>query len=178
MAERTTVARPYADAAFAIARDRNELAMWSEMLGVASGIAGDRRVRDTLENPKLAAAPKATLFLSIAGEAFSEDMRSFIRVLIDARRIELLPEIRELYEALRNEAEGVAEAAIQSARPLSDAEVSELTAALAKRLGKRVEAKVSVDESLLGGARIAVGDTVIDGSVRGKLAQMKQALSN
>lgn len=178
MAERTTVARPYADAAFAIARDRGELAKWSEMLAIASGIASDERVAEALENPKLDAAHKTTLFLSIAGDAFSEDMKSFVRVLIDARRIELLPEIRELYEAHRHEAEGVAEATIQSARPLSDAEVAQLTAALAKRFGKRVEAKVSVDESLLGGARIAVGDTVIDGSVRGKLAQMKQALSN
>ncbi|HVE49200.1 MAG TPA: F0F1 ATP synthase subunit delta [Casimicrobiaceae bacterium] len=178
MAERTTIARPYADAAFSIARDQDKLAQWSDMLALANGIAGDARVHDSLESPKLDAPEKATLFMGIAGDVFSAEMRNFIRVLIDARRIGLLPEIGALFESLRNEAEGVAQATIQSAQPLSDHEVSELTAAMSRRLGKRVEAKVDVVPSLLGGARIAVGDTVIDGSVRGKLDQMRQSLLN
>ena len=176
MAERTTIARPYAVAEFEIAREGNALARWSEMIAAATAIAGDPQMTGALQSPNLEAAEKATLFLSIAGDRFTPEMRNFVRVLIDARRIEVLPEIRELYEAFRNEAEGVAQARIESAQPLSDAQVAQLTEAMSRRLGKRVEATAQIDPSLIGGARISVGDTVIDGSVRGKLEQMKNAL--
>ena len=176
MAERTTVARPYADAAFEIAREGNALSRWSEMLTFAEAIATDPQMIDALSNPKLDAGARTSLFLSIAGDRLSEDMRGFVRVLIEADRIELLPEIRVLFESLRNEAEGVAKAVIETALPLSDAQLAEITGALSKRFGKKIEASTSINPSLIGGARIAVGDTVIDGSVRGKLEQMKQAL--
>ena len=177
MAERTTVARPYADAAFQIAREQNALPRWGEMVKLARGIAGDAQMVDVLTSPKLDAADKASLFLTIAGDRFSDDMRNFVRVLIEADRIELLPEIETLFEGLRNEAEGVAKARIETALPLTDAQLAELTAALSKRFGKRIEASTSINKALIGGARIAVGDTVIDGSVRGKLEQMKHALA-
>jgi F-type H+-transporting ATPase subunit delta len=177
MAERTTIARPYADAAFETAREQNALAQWSESLKLAETIAGDAQMADALASPRLDAADKAALFLSIAGDRFPADMRNFVRILIDADRLDVLSEIRALFEARKRDAEGVATATIVSAAPLSDAQVAELTGALAKRFGKRIEATVSVDPSLIGGARIAVGDTVIDGSVRSKLAAMAQALS-
>ena len=176
MAERTTVARPYADAAFQLAREQNALSRWSEMVGLADAIAADPRMASALTSPKLDAGAKTSLMLSIAGDRLTEDMRSFIRVLIDADRIELLPEIRMLFEAQRDEAEGVAKATIETALPLSDAQLAEITASLAKRFGKRIEATTSINPALIGGARIAVGDTVIDGSVRGKLEAMKHAL--
>jgi F-type H+-transporting ATPase subunit delta len=176
MAERTTVARPYADAAFRIAREQNALARWSEMIRLAEAIATDPQMADALASPKLDAGDKASLFLSIAGDRFTEDMRNFVRVLIDADRIELLPEIRTLFEALRNDAEGVAQATIETALPLSDTQLEQITAALAKRFGKRIEASTSINPALIGGARIAVGDTVIDGSVREKLEAMCHAL--
>ena len=176
MAERTTVARPYADAAFQIARDQDALPRWSEMVRLADAIAGDAQMAGVLGSPKLDASAKASLFLSIAGDRFTDDMRSFVRVLIETGRVELLPEIRELFEALRNEAEGVAKATIETALPLSDAQIGAITAALAKRFGKRIEASTTVNPELIGGARIAVGDTVIDGSVRGKLEHMRHAL--
>jgi F-type H+-transporting ATPase subunit delta len=176
MAERTTVARPYADAAFEIAKDENALARWSEMVGLAEAIAVDPAMADALGSPKLDAAEKTTLFLSVAGDRFGPSMRNFVRVLIDADRIELLPEIRMLFEDMRNEAEGVAEARIETAMPITEAQLGELTAALAKRFGKRIQASTAVNPKLIGGARIAVGDTVIDGSVRGKLEAMRNAL--
>jgi F-type H+-transporting ATPase subunit delta len=176
MAERTTIARPYADAAFQIARDENALARWSEMLRLARAIGEDPQMRDALTSPKLDAAEKTALFLTIAGDRFSEPMRNFVRVLIDAHRIELLPEAAELFESLRNEAEGVAKATIETALPLTDAQFADITAALAKRFGKRIDATASINPALIGGARIAVGDAVIDGSVRGKLDQMKHSL--
>lgn len=176
MAERTTIARPYADAAFGIAKDMSALADWSAMLALAKAVAADPAMARTLENPKLGAEEKSSLFLSIAGDRFTAEMRNFVRVLVDAHRIELLPEIAELFEAFRADAEGVAKATIESAQPLSDAQVAELAEAMARRLGKRVDATASVNPALIGGARIAVGDTVIDGSVRGKLAHMRQSL--
>ena len=176
MAERTTIARPYADAAFQTARDENALARWSEMVKLARAIGEDPQMVDALTSPRLDGDDKAALFLSIAGDRFSEPMRNFVRVLIEADRIELLPEIAQLFESLRNDAEGVAQATIESALPLSDAQVAQITEALAKRFGKRIEAATSINPALIGGARIAVGDAVIDGSVRGKLEQMKHSL--
>lgn len=176
MAERTTIARPYADAAFQIAREENALGRWSEMIQLARAIADDPQMSDALTSPKLDGGAKASLFLTIAGDRFSEPMRNFIRVLIDADRIELMAEIATLFESMRNDAEGVARATIESALPLTEAQVAEITAALGRRFGKRIEASTSINPALIGGARIAVGDSVIDGSVRGKLEQMKHSL--
>lgn len=176
MAERTTVARPYADAAFQIARERNALPQWSEMVKLADAIVADPQMAEVLTSPKLDAAQKASLFLTIAGDRFTGEMRNFVRVLIEADRIELLPEICVLFDSLRNDAEGVAKATIESALPLSDSQLADITAALSKRFGKRIEASTSINPALIGGARIAIGDTVIDGSVREKLEAMKHAL--
>lgn len=177
MAERTTIARPYADAAFETARDAGALGAWSEALKLAEAIATDPRMAEALASPKLDAEAKASLFLSVAGERFVAPMKNFARILVEAGRVVLLPEIRALFEARRNEAEGVAKARIETAQPLTDAQLAEITAALGKRFGKRIEATVQLNASLIGGARIAVGDTVIDGSVRSKLAAMAQALT-
>ena len=176
MAERTTIARPYADAAFQIARDENALARWSEMMKLARAVGEDPQMADALTSPRLDGSEKASLFLGVAGDRFSAPMRNFVRILIEADRVELLPEIAALFETMRNEAEGVAQATIESALPMSETQVADITAALAKRFGKRIEASTSINPVLIGGARIAVGDTVIDGSVREKLEQMKHSL--
>lgn len=176
MAERITVARPYADAAFALAREQDALAPWNEALRLAETIATDAQMADALANPKLNAAEKSALFLTVTGDRLGGETRNFIRILVDADRIELLPEIRQLFETLRNEAEGVARTTIETAQPLNDAQLADLTKALAKRFGKRIEASTAVVPELIGGARITVGDAVIDGSVRGKLDAMRNAL--
>ncbi len=176
MAEPTTVARPYAEAAFALARDRDALPVWSEMLRFAETVVADPRVGAALENPRLSSEEKESLLLSIAGDKVNADGRSFLRVLIEADRIELLPHIRELFDALKDEAENVAHAKIESAFPLSSEQTAEITSALEKRFGKRIEASVSVNPALIGGVRIAVGDAVIDGSVQAKLDAMRAQL--
>ena len=178
MAERITVARPYADAAFALARENNALAPWREMLRLAETIATDPQMADALTNPKLSSDEKAALFLTVGGDRIAGDARNFIRVLVDTDRIELLPEIRQLFEASKNEEEGVARATIESAQALTDVQTAGLTAALSRRFGKKIEATTTVNPALIGGARIAVGDTVIDGSVRGKLEAMRSALAS
>src|SRR5689334_508333 len=176
MAEPTTVARPYAEAAYALARDANALPAWGEMLRVATAVASDPRVRAGLDNPKLAAAEKESLFLSICGDKLDAGGRNFIRVLIESERIALLPEIRMLFETLKDEADGVARAQIISAFPMDDAQLSALRQGLERRFGRKIEATVSVDRALIGGARIVVGDTVIDASVQSELQAMANQL--
>jgi F-type H+-transporting ATPase subunit delta len=176
MAEPITVARPYAEAAYALARDGNALPVWSEMLRMATAVASDARVRAALDNPKLAAAEKEALFLSICGDKLDPDGRSFVRVLIEADRIGLLPEIRTLFETLKDEADGVARAQIISAFPIDDTQLASLRKGLERRFGRKIEATVSVDRALIGGAKIIVGDTVIDGSVQSELQAMANQL--
>ena len=176
MAELTTIARPYAEAAFRIARDTNALPVWSELLRFLCEVAADPQAARALENPKLTAADKAALLLSIGGEHLDATGRSFVKVLVDADRVAVLPQIRELFEALKNDADGVAKARIDSAFPLSDAQLAELKAALEKRFGRKIEATVNVDPALGGGARITVGDTVIDGTIEAQLAAMATQL--
>jgi len=177
MAERSTIARPYADAAFEAARDKNDLAGFGAELALAQAIAADPAMAEALASPKLDVDAKTALFLSIGGERFSAEMRNFVRILIDADRIGVLPEIRALYETRKDEADGVAKATIETAMPIPAAQLADLTGALERRFGKKIEVTVAENPALVGGARITVGDTVIDGSVRGKLAMMAQALS-
>ena len=176
MAEPITVARPYAEAVFELAQQTNALPVWSGMLRSASAVASDAGVRFALDNPKLSTGDKEALFLSICGDQLNADGRSFVRVLTSAERIGLLPEIRELFELMKDEADGVARAQITSAFPVDDAQLASLRTALEKRFGKKVEASVTVDRGLIGGARIVVGDTVIDGSVDGELKAMASQL--
>jgi F-type H+-transporting ATPase subunit delta len=176
MAELTTIARPYAEAAFRIARDANALPVWSQMLRFVSGVAADRQMAAALDNPKLTTGDKEALLLSVCGDTLDPLGRNFVRVLVEADRIAVLPQIATLFEALKDGAEGVARARIDSAFPLSDAQVAELTAALERHFGKKIEATVHVDSTLIGGARITVGDTVIAGTVEAQLATMATRL--
>ena len=176
MAELATIARPYAEAAFALARDQNALSVWSEMLRLAAAIVGDERVAQALDNPRLDATAKGSLLLSIGGDRFNNEARNFIRVLVEAERVALLPQVFAMFETLKDEAEATAKATIESAFELSDAQVAELKSALERRFGKKIEATVTVNPDLLGGARVTVGDAVLDGSVQAKLAAMRAQL--
>jgi F-type H+-transporting ATPase subunit delta len=176
MAELITIARPYAEAAFRLAREKNALPAWSQMLRLVGAVVADPQMAGALDNPKLTAGNKESLVLSVCGDKLDSLGRNFVRVLVESDRVTLLPQIAALFEDLKNDAEGVAQATIASAFALSDAQVAELKAALEKRFGKRIEATVSVDPSLIGGARVTVGDTVIDGSVQAQLEAMANQL--
>lgn len=176
MAELTTIARPYAEAAFSLARERNALPQWSEMLRVAGAVVADPKVAEALDNPRLDAGAKESLLLSVCGDKLDGGGRNFIRVLVEADRIRILPTIQALFETLKDEADGVAKALIETAYPFTGNDLPELTAALERRFGKKIEATVVVNADLIGGARITVGDSVIDGTVAEQLRQMATQL--
>jgi F-type H+-transporting ATPase subunit delta len=176
MAELATVARPYAEAAFELARDEQALPAWSEMLRLAATIVADARIAAALDNPRLDTGAKESLLLSIGGDRFNGEARNFIRVLVEAERVMLLPQIAAMFETLKNEAEATAKATIESAFELSPSQVTELQQALERRFGKKIETTVTVNPDLIGGARVTVGDAVLDGSVQAKLAAMHAQL--
>jgi F-type H+-transporting ATPase subunit delta len=176
MAEQITIARPYAEAVFALAKAANALAEWSLMLALASDVASDPAMRGALDDPELPAAAKESLFLSVCGDKLNTEGKNFIRVLLQAKRILLLPDIRKLFDGLKDGADGVARAHIASAFPVDEAQLRDLKNALEKRFGKRIETTVSVDPGLIGGVKITVGDTVIDGTVQRDLQAMKNQL--
>jgi F-type H+-transporting ATPase subunit delta len=176
MAELTTIARPYAEAAFRLAREQNAFPAWSRMLGLVSQVAASPQMAAALDNPKLTAADKEALLLQVCSDRLDTFGRNFVRVLVEADRLAVLPQIATLFEGLKDAAEGVAKARIDTAFPLSDDELSGIKAALEKHFGKKIEATVAVDPELIGGARITVGDTVIDGSVQAKLQAMATQL--
>ncbi|MCL2876360.1 MAG: F0F1 ATP synthase subunit delta [Betaproteobacteria bacterium] len=177
MAENVTIARPYADAAFGLARGAGALASWSEILDRLAIITADADIQACISKPDLSADQLTGLLLDVAGE-LTDEQRNFIRVLVDNERLRVLPEIRNLFVVLKNEHEGVLDARIASAFPLDDVTLASLRADLETRFKARIDTTVTIDPELIGGVRISIGDEVIDASVRGKLASMAAALKN
>jgi len=177
MAEIATVARPYAEAAFEAAMDRNSLAATADGLQLLAAIARNEQMRFVLSDPRVSAAKKKELFADVTGGKLDDVTRNLLGVLVDNHRELLLGEIDEQFEALKREHDRVIKARITSAQPLNDQQRADIVGALEKRYGKKVEAEVEVDPQLLGGARVQVGDQVIHASVRDALAQMAAALA-
>ena len=175
MSQALTLARPYARAAFAIARDANALPAWSDALAFAARVAADPSVAALLGNPGLTQADATTL---LAPEGADALFGNFLGLLFENRRLSLLPEITGQFDELRFEAERVVKAKVTSAIELPAAELATIKAALAKRFGREVEVETAVDESLIGGAVIDAGDVVIDGSLKGKLGRLQAALAH
>jgi len=176
MAEKSTVARPYALAAFELAREKNDLAKWSEMLQFAALVASDDTMRSYIGNPHVSRESLADLFLGVCAKVLNEVGSNFIKVLIENRRLDVLPEIAVLYEQHRAEAERTIEAEVISAFPLSTAQLKLLADKLKDRLGRSVNLVAKVDSNLLGGAIVRAGDLVIDGSVSGQMDKLAHTL--
>ena len=176
MAEPSTIARPYAEAVFRLADAQGKLADWSVALANLAAVAADARVRAAVRDPNLAAAKVAGLFISILAGKLSGDAENLVRVLAENGRLEVLPEIRGQYEALKNEREGVIEAEVHTAFELDPAQVADLVARLEKKTGRKVKVRVGVDKSLIGGVKVVIGDKVIDGSARAQLGALESAL--
>ncbi|MGC3962618.1 MAG: F0F1 ATP synthase subunit delta [Rhodocyclaceae bacterium] len=177
MAENVTLARPYAEAAFALARDTGSLDAWATALDRLALVAQDANARDCIANPELTFQQVTQLIVGSAGINLSPEQQNFVTVLVENDRAQLLPEIRDLFHSLKNRQEGVKDATVYSAFPIDDAALARLVADLEGRFGK-LSVKVRIDPDLIGGVRVAIGDEVIDASVRGKLAAMAAALQN
>ena len=176
MAEPSTVARPYAEAAFRLADEAGALARWSEMLAALAMVAVDPRVHSAAADPRLSDAQRAGVFISVLSGRLSGEAENFLRVLAQNDRLALLPQIREQFEMLKNEREGVVEAEVQSAFELSDVQLKDIVQRLEKKTGRKIRARVAVDRELIGGVKILLGDKVIDGSARAQLAALEAAL--
>jgi F-type H+-transporting ATPase subunit delta len=177
MAEKTTVARPYARAAFEEASGTGALAAWSEALRTAAIVVQDRRVQDLLGNPAVRVGELAQLLIDLAGASLDEHGRNFVRTLADNRRLAFLPEISALFEQFKDEAEGVTDVTVTTAVPLENAQRAALAAALERRLRRQVRLQCETDPQLIGGAVVRAGDLVIDGSVRGRLDRIAYQLT-
>jgi F-type H+-transporting ATPase subunit delta len=178
MAERATIARPYAKAAFEYAREANDFAAWSQALAQAAEIVADPRVAALTKSPQYSAADAVSLIIDVAGAGLNPAMQNFLRVLAENHRLLLLPEIAAHYEEFRSAVENTVDVDVVSAVKLDAAQSDKLSAALAKRLKRNVRMKNSVDATLLGGAVLRAGDLVIDGSLKGRLERLATELTS
>lgn len=177
MADRLTIARPYAKAAFATARADNRLAAWSDLLSATAQAVTDERVRPLIGSPRVTPTQLAQLLCDLAGNGLDDNGRRFVAVLADNRRLGYLPEIARLFAAYKDEAEGVIDVTVTAAAEVAPAQQAALTASLEKRFGRRVRLQTAVDASLLGGAVVRAGDLVIDGSIKSRLERMAYELT-
>lgn len=178
MAELVTIARPYAEAVFRIAKEHGALAPWSEKLALLSAIAQDPQMQNCIGNPGLSSGKKADLFKTLCGEKADGDAAKFIQVLAENERLALLPQIAGLFESLKSTEEGIKDAVIHTAFPLDAGQQQKLVADLESRFASKLKTSVVVDQSLIGGVKVVVGDQVLDLSVRAKLDSMATALKN
>ncbi len=176
MAEKATIARPYARAAFDYANAHGALADWSAALAAASQVASDPRVEPLLSSPQVPVSA-ITGLVAEAARAGTGPVRNFLDLLAENGRLAWLPEIAAQYEVLRREAERVADVEVVSAMELDEAQKARLAQALRTRLGREVRMHTRTDASLIGGAIVRAGDLVIDGSLRGRLGRLASEMN-
>jgi F-type H+-transporting ATPase subunit delta len=178
MAELSTIARPYADALFDIARSSGEsLDTWLATVEELAGLMKHPQVAEVVADPKLADAQVVELLASLMKRPLAQTATNFLKLLVTNQRLAVMPEVAVQFRQLKNQAEGVADCLIETAFPLADGQVTDLLASLSKRFGTKLRPTVQVNPALIGGVRIAVGDQVLDNSVRARLNQMHTALT-
>lgn len=177
MSNAITIARPYAQAAFEQAQKQNELKGWSAMLNGLAETMLNVEVQAVVSNPKVSTAQISQLMESLVGKDAGVQQRNFVRVLAENKRLPVLPEIAELFEALKTEAEKTVNVVVESAFDLSAAQQDRIVSSLKKRMGREIKLAHKVNKDLLGGVVIRAGDKVIDGSALTRLAEMANALA-
>ncbi len=177
MAEKSTIARPYAEAVFQIADAGGQLKEWSAMLQTVAMIAADAGMQDIIGNTSVTKEQLAEVMIDVAGDVMTASGCNLIKLLAENRRLDVIAEITEQFETLKAEAEKTVEAEIISALEVSAAQQSMIAEKLKARLGREVSLTCRVDESLMGGAIIKAGDMVIDGSVSGQLNKLSVELA-
>lgn len=178
MAELTTVARPYAEAVFRLAKETSSLTVWSEALATLAVIAANKDVQQVIANPQFTVAQAQKLLLDLLGKDVTPQVANFITTVLENRRFLVLPTIAVQFEALKAASEGHIDARIESAFAMTDAQLSELTATLSQQFNCKVNAEVTVNAALIGGVKVTVGDLVVDASVRGKLTALAASLKS
>jgi F-type H+-transporting ATPase subunit delta len=178
MAELSTLARPYAKAAFGYALDEHQLTQWYEQLATAAAVAADEVMGAVLDNPSLTAKQQTRKFSDVCGDALSAEASNFIAILASNKRLPLLPEIFAQFADFKADREKTVEVEVVSAFDLADSARDKLAEALGRKLERQVNVQTSTDSNLLGGVLIRAGDLVIDGSVRGRLDKLAEAMNS
>ena len=178
MSSLTTLARPYAKAAFELAQGKGVLAGWNEMLNLAGEIVSDASMAALLESPHVTAGQALDIIAEAGGGQFDGRFRDFLSVLSENGRLSLLPQICVLYRQLRQQAEKRLHVRVVSAIPLEEGQKERMSAALVRRFDSDIELENEIDAGVLGGAVIYAGDQVIDGSLRGRLTRLQNSLSS
>lgn len=177
MAERLTLARPYARAAFEVAVSEGQLQTWMEAMNQVAALTAKPELQELLTSPTLSGTQKAALLTDILGESPESNLGRFVGVLAENKRLLLMPEIRELFQLMKAQHENAVDVSITTAFPMDEQVLQQLRTVLSGRLGRQVKIASSIDRGLLGGALIRAGDTVIDGSVRGRLDKLAKAMN-
>lgn len=172
MAELTTLARPYAKAAFESALSAKALPAWSKSLGILAAVLNQEVVVALVSSPNLTAEEKSKTIIDVCGDELNQNLQNFITILADNDRLALLPQISALYELYKANQEKSVDVTIETAFDLSEAQLTALEISLKKTLARDVEFTTSVNKDLLGGVFIRAGDTVIDASIRGRLSKL------
>lgn len=178
MAETITIARPYAKAVFELANSVGKLDVWSTELSRLAAVASEPQVKPLLDHPGLTAEQKSDLVAGSCGEDLSAEAVNFVETLASFKRLSLLPDIQALFEQHRSELEATVDVTVESAFAIEDALQGKLAEVLQKRLERKVTLQTSINKDLIGGVVVRAGDTVIDASVRGKLAKLAEAVSS
>lgn len=176
MAELATIARPYAEALFRVAK-AGSLAAWSDLVDEMAQVAAHPELKALAQNPTVSHAKLVEVFAAAVKTPLAVEAQNFVKTLVDNGRLTVLPQIAEQFHELKNAQEGSADAHIVSAFEMSEAQVKDLMAKLEKKFSRKLNASVTVDSSLIGGVRVVVGDEVFDTSVRAKLEQLHAALA-
>ena len=172
MLEKATIARPYAEAAFAQSAEEGKLSEWSAMLNLLKVVISDANMRSVINNPILSSEQLYQFIVDICGDALSQTGKRFIKILVNAERIGLAAEIYTLYEQKRAAAESISEVDVITAYALEQDQINTISEAISKRLGKKIDINTEEDKELIGGVVIRAGDSVIDASLRGRLKEL------
>ncbi|MDA7735910.1 F0F1 ATP synthase subunit delta [Porticoccaceae bacterium] len=178
MAELSTLARPYAKAAFEYAVEAKDVQGWSDSLSLAASVAQQPAVEKLLSSPSATAEKQAEAVQNICGDELATACQNFISILSENRRLQLLPQISQQFEIMKANLEKAVDVDVVAASKLNAAQQKALSEALSAKLERKVNLQVSLDKSLLGGAVIRAGDTVIDGSIRGRLTKLAESLNS
>lgn len=176
MAEISTLARPYAKAAFQFALDAKALGDWSESLATLASVSQDKKVAGLLHEPSATAESKAQALLDVCSGELKADVSNLISILSENKRLDLFEEIADQFEKLKAEQEKSVEVNVTTAYELSKAQQKALVEKLTAKLGRDVTLVSVVDESLIGGVVIRTDELVIDASITGKLAKLAEAM--